>query len=102
MKNEREMRRVKELKGMVRKEIIKRKRFRMFFRPIITCSYIFIPVFLMACLIDAFVPYMPNNVAYIGLAITCVGVFLSYRDVMHDVKVDEAKTRYKRYISRLN
>ena len=96
--NEREIRRARELKGFVKKEIIKRRRFTMFARPIIIFTYLFIPVFTLASLVDAFFPYMPDMVAYIGIAITTIGVFLAYKEVMMDVKVRDAKVRYRRYI----
>lgn len=102
MSNEREMRKAKELKNIVKKEIIKRKRFKIIFSPIIVFSYLFIPCYTLACLVDAFIPYMPDTVAYIGLVITCIGIFLTYKEIMLDVKVNDAKSRYRRYISKLN
>lgn len=102
MNNEREMKKAKELKNIVKKEIIKRKRFKMIFNPIIIFSHLFIPFYTLACFIDAFIPYMPDTAVYIGLVITCIGVFLAYEETMLDVKVNDAKSRYRRYISKLN
>lgn len=102
MTNKREIKRARELKNMVKKEIIKRRRFVMFARPIIICTYLFIPVFTLACLVDAFIPYMPDMVAYIGIVITTLGVFLGYKEVMMDVKVRDAKVRYRRFVARMS
>ena len=102
MTNTREIKRARELKAVVKKEIIKRRRFVMFARPIIIFTYLFIPVFTLACLVDAFFPYMPDMAAYIGIAITSIGVFFCYKEVMMDVRVRDAKTAYRRFVSRMN
>ena len=102
MTNTREMKRARELKKEVKKEIIKRRRFIMFARPIIICTYLFIPIFTLACLVDAFFPYMPDMVAYIGIAITSLGVFLGYKETMMDIKVRDAKVRYRRFVAKMS
>ena len=88
------------LRNQVKKAVIRKKRFTLFTRPILTLCVVIIPIFLLAAFIDAFIPFMPEVVSYAGIVLTFIVATIGYIDVIITNKVRDAKMNYRRYISR--